>query len=172
MRLYERAINSAHENGFVHNEALAYEVAARFYAARGFDKIAEAYLREARYGYVRWGADGKVWQLDRRYPNLAGQEAMMTPSSTIGTAVEQLDLGMVIKVSQAVSGEIVLEKLIETLMHTAIEHAGAERGLLILAHGDEYEIEAEARTGSDAGIVHLRKAPLALQICLSRSSTT
>ena len=55
------------------------------------------------------------------------------PTSTIGAPVEQLDLATVIKVSQAVSGEIVLEKLIDALMRTAIEHAGAERGLLILA---------------------------------------
>ena len=59
-QLYEQAIRSARANGFVHNEALAYELAARFYAARGFEKIADAYLREARYGYQRWGADGKV----------------------------------------------------------------------------------------------------------------
>ena len=54
--LYEQAIRSAHANGFVQNEALANEIAARFYAARGFDKIAHAYLRDARYGYLRWGA--------------------------------------------------------------------------------------------------------------------
>ena len=64
-QLYEKAIRSAHGNGFIHNEAVAYEVAARFYAARGFDKIAETYLREARYCYLRWGAEGKVRQLDR-----------------------------------------------------------------------------------------------------------
>ncbi|MGY4483129.1 hypothetical protein ACVWWR_002320 [Bradyrhizobium sp. LM3.2] len=55
--LYEHAIHSAHKYGLVHNEALANEVAARFYAARGFKKIAHAYLRDARYAYVRWGAD-------------------------------------------------------------------------------------------------------------------
>ena len=59
-QLYEQAIRSAHSNGFVHNEAIAYELAARFYAARGFQKIADAYLLEARYCYQRWGADGKV----------------------------------------------------------------------------------------------------------------
>jgi tetratricopeptide (TPR) repeat protein len=58
--LYEKAIRSAHANGFVHNEALAYEVATRFYAARGFEKIARAYLQDAKRCYLRWGADGKV----------------------------------------------------------------------------------------------------------------
>jgi hypothetical protein len=62
-QLYEQAIHSAQANGFVHNEALTGELAARFYAARGFEDIAHLYLRKARYGYLRWGADGKVRQL-------------------------------------------------------------------------------------------------------------
>ena len=81
---------------------------------------------------------------------------MPGPTSTIGAPVENLDLATVIKVSQAVSGEIVLEKLIDTLMRTAIEHAGAERGLLILPRGVEQRIEAEATTSGDTVIVRLR----------------
>ena len=130
--LYEQAIRLAQANGFVHNEALACELAARFYAARGFEDIANLYLRKARYGYLRWGADGKVRQLEEMYPHLRAEEPAPSPTSTIATPVEHLDLATVIKVSQTVSGEIVLEKLIHTLMRTAIEQAGAERGLLIV----------------------------------------
>jgi PAS domain S-box-containing protein len=159
--LYEQAIRSAHANGFVHNEALAYELAAHFYAARGFEKIAHAYLRDARYCYLRWGADGKVRQLDELHPHLREEEPLPGPTSTIAAPVEHLDLATVIKVSQAVSGEIVLEKLIDTLMRTAIEHAGAERGLLILPRGVEQRIEAEATTSGDTIIVRLREAIVA-----------
>ena len=91
------------------------------------------YFRDARYGYLRWGADGKVRQLDQFYPQLSEKKPAPGPTRTIGTPVEQLDLATVIKVSQAVSGEIVLEKTLDMLMRTAIEQAGAERGLLILA---------------------------------------
>ena len=129
-QLYEQAIRSAHSNGFVNNEAIAYELAARFYAARGFQKFADAYLLEARYCYQRWGADGKVAQLDHLYPHLKKESSISTPTSTILAPTELLDLATVIKVSQAVSGEMVLEKLIDSLMRAAIEHAGAERGLL------------------------------------------
>ena len=160
-RLYEQAIRSAHANGFVHNEALANELAARFYAARGFEKIANAYLRDARYGYLRWGANGKVRQLDELYPHLREEERAPGPTTTIGTSVEHLDLATVIKVSQAVSGEIVLEKLIDTLMRIAIEHAGAERGLLILPQGVELRVEAEATTSGDAVTMHLPGASTA-----------
>jgi PAS domain S-box-containing protein len=157
MRLYEQAIRSAQANGFVHNEALAYELAARFYAARGFEKFARVYLQDARYGYLRWGADGKVRQLDEMYPHLREQEPAPAPTSTIAAPVERLDLATVIKVSQAVSGEIVLEELIDTLVRTAIAQAGAERGLLILQRGDEPWIEAKATTtGGDPVVVQLR----------------
>ena len=68
IELYEQAIRSARANSFVQNEALAYEVAARFYASRGLEDFAEIYLVKARDGYRRWGADGKVRQLEARYP--------------------------------------------------------------------------------------------------------
>jgi len=157
MDLYEKAIHSARTNGFVHNEALANELAARFYMARGFDKIAHTYLRDARDCYLQWGADGKVRQLDNLYPHLRLERPRSDPTSTILTTVEHLDLATVIKLSQAISGEIVLEKLIDTLMRTAIEHAGAERGLLMLARGDEYQIAAEATSGNDTMAVGPRQ---------------
>jgi PAS domain S-box-containing protein len=157
-QLYEQAIRSARANGFIHNEALANELAARFYAARGFEKIADAYRRDARYGYLRWGAIGKVRQLDELYPQLEEKEQAAGPTGTIGTPVEHLDLATVIKVSRAVSGEMVLEKLIDTLMRTAIEHAGAERGLLILQRGNERRVEAEARVNGDSVIVCQKEA--------------
>jgi PAS domain S-box-containing protein len=160
MRLYEQAVRSARDNGFVHNEAIAYEVAARFYAARGFEEFARVYLRNARYCYMRWGADGKVRQLEEMYPHLRREDPAPDPTATIAAPVEHLDLATVIKVSQAVSGEIVLEKLLDTLMRTAIEQAGAERGLLILSHATELRIAGEATTSGDTFLVELRDAPV------------
>jgi PAS domain S-box-containing protein len=154
-RLYEHAIGSAQTNGFTHNEALAYELAARFYAARGFRQISDLYLRNARHGYLRWGAAGKVRQLEEVYPDLRQQESLPSPTSTIGAPIEHLDLATVIKVSQAVSGDIVLESLIDTLIRTAMAQAGAERALLIMSRGQEPRIEAEATTSGDTVTVRL-----------------
>ena len=99
-------------------------------------------------------------QLEELYPHLRAQEPAPSPTSTIATPVEHLDLATVIKVSQAVSSEIVLEKLIHTLMRTAIEQAGAERGLLILARGGEQRIAAEATTSNDTVNVQTRDMPV------------
>src|SRR5260221_13668692 len=157
MRLYEQAIQSARENGFVQNEGLAHEVAARFYAARGAESIAHACLRNARYCYLRWGAFGKVRQLEQLHPHLRDATISASPIATIGAPVGQLDIGTVLKAAQAVSGEIELGKLIEMLLRIAVEYAGAERGLLILFPDDEPRIAAEATTGHGQVEVTLRQ---------------
>jgi PAS domain S-box-containing protein len=160
--LYEQAIDLAQESGFIHIEALANELASRFYARRGLGKIARVYLQDARYGYLRWGADGKVRQLDAKYPSMRTEEHTLGPTTTMATTVEHLDLATVLKVSQAVSGEIVLEKLIDMVMDTAIEQAGAERGLLILSDGSEQRIAAQVTTGDSATL--LRDAAVSAQL--------
>jgi PAS domain S-box-containing protein len=160
MNLYERAIASAQANSFVHNEALAYELAGRFYMTRGFKQFSHQYLREARHCYLRWGADGKVRHLDELYPYLREDEPTPGQTTTIRAPIEHLDLATVVKVSQAISGEIVLQKLIDTLMRTAVEQAGAERGLLILLRGAKAQIEAEATIGNDTLILQQRGRPV------------
>jgi PAS domain S-box-containing protein len=157
-RLYEDAIRLAREQGFIHNEALANELAARFYAARGLETIAHAYFRNARYCYLRWGASGKVRQLEQSYPFLREQPPSPGRTATTTAPVDQLDVAAVVETSQAVSGEIVLDRLIRRLMTVAVEHAGAARGLLILPCGDEQRIEAEATTDRDSVAVQLRQA--------------
>ena len=96
-----------------------------------------------------------MWQLNQLHPWLKEDERKPSLTGTIEAPIERLDLLTVIKVSQAVSGEIVLEKLLETLMRAAIEHAGAERGLLIAPRGGELQIAAEATTSGEDVTVHL-----------------
>ena len=159
MDLYERAIVLAHTNGFVHNEAIAYELAARFYATRGFEGIAHLHLENARRCYSQWGADGKVRQLDQIHPRLGYAQRALASAGTIEAPVEHLDLATMIEVSQALSGEMVLEKLIDKLMRAAVKHAGAERGLLIVLRGDELQVEAEAIASGEDVAVHLQDTP-------------
>jgi PAS domain S-box-containing protein len=163
-RLYEAAIESARKSEFVHNEALANELAARFYAARGFETIARAYLREARSCYLRWGADGKVQQLDRLYPHLAAAEEPRA-AAIVGSAVQHLDVASVVKASQVVSSEIELPKLIERLMMISLENAGANRGILILPSGGEYLIQADARATGDKIDVTMCQEPINGIVC-------
>jgi PAS domain S-box-containing protein len=158
LRLYEQAIHLAREHSFVQNEGLAHELAAQYCLARSLEAAGYAYLRNARNCYERWGALGKVKQLDERYPRLHEERFPSTTTATIATPVGHLDAETVVKASQALSGEMVLNKLIEKLMRIAVEHAGAERGLLTLLRGDEPRIEAEAATSNGRVEVDVRQA--------------
>ncbi|PTL82111.1 AAA family ATPase [Vitiosangium sp. GDMCC 1.1324] len=142
-RFYEQAIRSARENGFVQNEAIAYETAARFYRARGFELFSDTYLREARDRYLRWGADGKVRQLERLHPQLVERKPF-GPAATLAMRADQLDLLSVTKASQTLSGEIILDELIRTLLEVVLEQGGAQRASLILSHAGRLTIDAEA----------------------------
>ena len=153
--LYEKAIQSAQAHALVHDEAIAYERAAAFYKTRGFDRFAMLYLRSARRCYLRWGADGKVRQLDQFSPHLPQDEPEPRPTRTIEAPVEHFDLSTVMRLSQAISGEIVPERLIDSLLRMGVEQAGAERGLLILLHDDEPRIRAEAITRGDTVDIRL-----------------
>jgi PAS domain S-box-containing protein len=140
--LYEQSVQLARKQGFVQDEGIACELASRFYRQRGLDTIAIAYLKEACSCYARWGAYGKVRQLEQLDPRLLPEkEATAAFSEQIG----HLDAMAVIKALQAISGEIVFPRLLEALMQTVIENAGAQKGCLILVHDNELEIKAEAR---------------------------
>jgi len=143
MQAYAQAIASARRNGFLSQESLACELAGRFYLQHGFDKNAYAHLRDARAGFLRWGALAKVAQLDHLFPGIE-KPAAPGPTATVGAPLGQLDLANVVKAAQAVSGEIEPGKLVETLMGVVMDHAGADRGLLLLAAGDVFRVEAEA----------------------------
>lgn len=154
-RLYDESIRTARMNGFAQYEAIANETAARFHGGQGSENLAHSYLLEARACYARWGANAKVQQLDEMHRDLRGGQPVTLPTSTTVAAAEHLDLATVIKVAQTVSGEIVLERLVDTLMRTAIEHAGAGRAVLMLSSGAGHAVEAEAlMTGNGVVVRH------------------
>ena len=155
MRLYEEAIQLARDNGFVQNEALAHEIAAGFYLARGSITAGRTHLEEARRCFARWGADAKVRQLDERMAPLC--EETVSPSAISLSNVAQLDLLSVAKASQAISGQIVLEDLLDTLMRIVLENAGAQTGHLILARDERLVPKAEA--GVEQQTIHVRLLP-------------
>jgi len=146
---YDVAIELAKENEYLNDEALANELAAKFYLAKGKTKIAQVYLQEARYCYQTWGAEGKVKYLDKTYPQLlifsqttGNKNTKVTQIATISSSVEILDLATVMKASQTISREIVLDKLLASLMKIIIENAGAQVGYLILEKQGKLLIDA------------------------------
>ncbi|MGL4622119.1 MAG: AAA family ATPase, partial [Chroococcidiopsis sp.] len=154
--MYERSIAGAAENEFIQEEALAYELAAKHYLARGREKIAQTYIKEAHYCYERWGAIAKVKDLETRYPQFFPQSSDVTYTpihTTSGTPSTRLDsafdLAAVMKASQAISSEIELDRLLRSLMQILIENAGAQTGCLLLENSGEWAIEAACQLNED-----------------------
>lgn len=169
--LYDASIANAQRGRFLHHEALALELAAKFYLARGRKRLAQVYMTDAYYAYARWGAVAKIEQLRQRYPELvvaelvtgradAAADPYESSAASVTGEVSNLDLAMVMKASQAVSEEIVLSRLLEKLMRIVLQHAGAQRGYLLLARGSDLVIEASA-TMDGREVTLLKSVPIA-----------
>ncbi len=158
IELYDRAIALAKENGYTHEEALANELAAKFYLEWGKEQIAQVYITNGYYAYARWGAKAKVNNLEETQPRLltsvlatkttaiqAKETIFLTSASTSTVAGSTvLDLSTAIKASRIISSEIQLDKLVKVLMQVVLENAGAQKGALILDKNDTLFIEAIA----------------------------
>jgi len=161
--LYDRAISLAKENLFLNEEALANELAAKFYLEWGKEKVAQAYMIEAYYCYAHWGAKAKVEDLEKRYPQLlvpilqqphaadSFKETIargtITSTHTSTSISEALDLATLLKASQAISGEIELDQLLTTLLKIVIANAGADKCVLLLKQDLDLKVVALVEEG-------------------------
>src|SRR5438105_2386980 len=164
MELYDQAIDGARQSEFVHDEALANELCARFYFSLGRTRIARFNLQAAHYGYLCWGAKAKADALAEKHPDLflnyasAGKTAPgMPPSSPVAISTTTgrlasgiLDVGAVVQAAQAISSELVLENVVSRLLRIVLENAGAQRGVLLLDRNGQLTIEACASPETDA----------------------
>jgi len=151
MQLYETAINGAKKNHYINDQALACELAGRFWIKQGILSIGGYYLKQAKNAYIRWEAFGKVCQLEIMYPEFLS--AITTTNEYQQSNHPDLDLVSVLKASQAISVEIDLQRLVRALMQTVIENAGAERAVLILERNGSYVIDAELIPGKGKNII-------------------
>ncbi|MEG4321684.1 MULTISPECIES: AAA family ATPase [unclassified Microcoleus] len=169
IEVYDRAITSAKANSFIQDEALANELAAKFYLNWGKEKVAAGYMQDAYYCYARWGAKAKIDDLEKRYPQLLypilqvkqnryalGETCLQTiekasalhqithTNQSSRNVVTALDFHTIIKASQALSSEIELAKLLAALMSVVMENAGATKAVLLLIKEGNIAIEAVA----------------------------
>ncbi|TAG91195.1 MAG: response regulator [Oscillatoriales cyanobacterium] len=162
---YDRAIHNAAAQGYIQEEALANELAAEFYLSLGREKVAKTYMTDAYYGYIRWGANAKVADLEERYPQLivrmpeidtylgSNNFTLTATSSTVIESQKSLDFDTVMKASLAISGEIVLDSLLEKMMGILLENAGAQTGCLIASKSGEFVVEAAGEVDGDMRVL-------------------
>lgn len=179
---YEKAIKLAGENKYIHEEALANELGSIFHFECGNEKIAKLYLTDAHYSYKKWGAQAKVKALEERYPwlktssrnrqkatlTLPAQVSVMSSVTPYATTTDTLDLGTVLKASQAISTELELPKLITKMLRILVENLGAERGVLVLEENHqlgiagEYLISAQENSGSELKLLTEDNLPISI----------
>jgi diguanylate cyclase (GGDEF)-like protein/PAS domain S-box-containing protein len=154
---YDRAITLAEEQGYIQEAAIAYERAADYYLSKGKRVIAKAYLQEARYVYLRWGAMAKVEQLQESYSQLLQSHSEIPDQTQTVNSTSRnsgtLDRITFMKASEAIASELVLERLLSTLLNIAVENAGAQTGCLILHYNGQFQIAATATTEHQAIII-------------------
>ncbi len=156
---YDAAIARAQEHAYLNEEALACELAAHYYTRREHTKNAQTYMRQAHYAYVRWGAQAKVKDLETRYPYLLAPAKIVhadVPNvhvTTTSRPASALDVMSIVKASQSISGEIVLETLLSKMLKIVIENGGAQRGLLLLDKSGQWVIEAEGTIDDDVTVL-------------------
>ena len=174
MTLYDQSIQSARENYFVQNEAIAGELAAKFYLARGRDKVAQVYLTDAWHGYSKWGGVRKAQMLREQYPHLLAETTMeedelaIIKSTFLYSAVEDSDspngrdLYAIQKAVQGLSEETDRATLLNGFLEIAVANAMADKGYLILEKNERLFVEVAL--ASDMAV-----RPLPLEKCFKLS---
>ncbi len=171
---YDRAISGAKANEYIQEEALANELAAKFYLNWGKEKVASGYMQESYYCYAKWGAKAKTDDLEKRYPQLLKpilkqQQATLNPLETIAathtsnsgstyttnsTSISDiLDFNSLLKAAQTISSSIELEQLVPSLTQIILENSGAKKSALILPQADNWQVRAITFTNSQENAI-------------------
>ncbi|MGG6293374.1 AAA family ATPase [Leptolyngbya sp. AN02str] len=172
---YDQAIAGAQAHGYVQDEALANELAGRFYLSWSKEKVAAGYLADAYTSYARWGAKAKTDEMEHRYsgwlPTIAPPSlSQLNPLETLAAVAPSivlpnptktgrssssssinatLDLAAVLKASQVISGTIQLDTLLHQLTQIVLQNSGGDRCALILPNLDGcWELRAIATPDS------------------------
>jgi serine phosphatase RsbU (regulator of sigma subunit) len=157
MKQYDSAVEEAHRNGFINEEAMILERASEFFRQEGMVRVSTVYLKEAYSAYKIWGAHSKLKQLSEKYPDILPSpdtaediKDESTSSTGDGTAgLAPLDLSSVMKAASAISGEIKMDKLLGRLVTIAMENAGAQKAAIVLSKEGVLNVEALGKSGSE-----------------------
>jgi histidine kinase len=175
-KLYELAISKAAENDYINDQAVASELAGKFYLSLLRDEIARVYLVKSYNCYQQWAAYNKSRHMELKYFHIFGKQQVFEDIKSLPSnnekenranynslaekSLEGLDLQTVMKAAAAISSEVQLELLLKKLVRIAVESAGAQQGYLILKKNAEFVIEAKGSIEEDADEVTLQSLPL------------
>jgi len=177
IELYDKAISGGKENNYIQEEALANELAAKFYLDWGKETIAEAYMQKAYYCYARWGAKAKTDQLEAKYPQLLApiiqkqkiefnaldtlESLTQTHAKTSTTQIsDTLDLASILQAAQTLSSTIELDQLLDDIVRIVLTNAGAQKAVLLIPQAEQWQIVAIAQLTEDGIVESSRRSQL------------
>jgi predicted ATPase/signal transduction histidine kinase len=153
LHCFDQAGIAAAASGFVHEQALAHELMAEMCEVSGLVTGANLHFRVARDCYRLWGAFGKVQQLETAHSFLASEPIVRpTDQASMHTGI---DLAVGIQAARALSEEVLLDRLVKTLMNHLMVHAGAERGILLTVNQGDMALAAIANLSAGEVVVHM-----------------
>jgi histidine kinase len=174
MLLYDQAVRSAQENGFLQGEALANELAAKVYLSRGMTRIARMYMEDSCSAYKKWGALNKIRQLKGLYPELIDMEDLSTEKDSSEKLLEDIisissagldkraDTSFFLdKAAESILNETDINTLLAGFLDLSAACIGADRAYLILNKGGNLFAKAVKDNNSLADITK----PIPLEEC-------
>lgn len=147
--LYDRAVQTARQNGFIRDEALSNELAAKMFIELGKERQAKLYMTEALNIYRLWGANAKVDHMTEKYGQLVRAGEYRSAESETAADSENLDLLSIVAAARAISEEAQLPNLLRQILKTVIENSGAQKACILLKSERGWSIEAETLTGTE-----------------------
>lgn len=155
---YTKAIKLAHDHKFLNEEALAQELAAKFWLGKNEGDIAALYIKKAHHSYRLWGAIAKVKHIEEKYSKLLETkhtffEKTDSTHSVTGNISKGLDLLSIIKSSNAILSVLNIDDLLKRIIEISLENAGATNGVILLKKGNEYRIEAEQKSNGEITVM-------------------
>nr|WP_240795367.1 ATP-binding sensor histidine kinase [Aquibacillus halophilus] len=132
IRLYNRAINLAEENGYLQDVAIANACAADYYLDKKLPKSAKTYIMDAYLTYQTWGAERIAYDLSQKHLELNLNFNFNEVAATVQMENESLDVNTIFEAAGVISGEIVLNRLLRKLLPIVLSNAGAEYAHLFL----------------------------------------
>lgn len=174
LELYEKAAEQAKNQGLANDEALSYELAARACLASNRQDFAKMFMHNAHQAYLRWGSTAKSNQLERNFEELLADVTNRSNSKSLSMSdlvdltvrdygfssystestelsARTLDTTTVLRAAQTISGEIVLDQVLTKLLRLALEHAGAQRAVMLLTNDhNQLMVEAVAAVDGEA----------------------
>ncbi|MCY6354885.1 AAA family ATPase [Clostridium sp. ZS2-4] len=142
---YDKSISLAKEYEYINDEALANELATKFWLGKNKYRYAKLHFKEAYFGYKRWGAEAKVKDLQNKYLEIFHEkfEENINENQTTITTLELVDINTIMKASKTISQEIVFDELIKNLIKIAIENVGAQKVVFIMKEEDGFIIKGK-----------------------------